>query len=108
MATSKDYLNFILDQLSDLAEITARPMMGEYLLYYRGSLFGDVCDNRLYLKPVPAAAELLPGAVYAPPYPGAKDMLLVEEVDDKALLARVVEEMYPQLPPPRPKKKRQK
>ena len=108
MATSKDYLNFILDQFSDLTEITSRPMMGEYLLYYRGRLFGDVCDNRLYLKPVPAAAELLPGAAYESPYPGAKEMLLVEELENRALLARVVEEMYPQLPPPRPKKKRQK
>lgn len=106
MATSKDYLNFILDQLSDLKEITSRPMMGEYLLYYRGRLFGEVCDNRLLLKPVAAAVELLPGAVYEPPYPGAKEMLLMEEVENRELLARVVEGMYPQLPPP--KKRRQK
>lgn len=105
MATTKDYLNFILDQLSDLEEITARPMMGEYLLYCRGRLFGEVCDNRLFLKPVPAAVELLPGAAYAPPYPGAKDMLLVEEPDDRELLARVVEAMAPQLPEPKKRKK---
>ena len=105
MSTTKDYLNFILDQLSDLDEVTARPMMGEYLLYYRGKLFGEVCDNRLLLKPVPAAAELLPGAAYEPPYPGAKDMLLMEDVENRELLARVVEAMVPQLPPPKKRKK---
>ena len=105
MATTKDYLNFVLDQLSGLPEVTSRSMMGEYLLYYRGKLFGDVCDNRLFLKPVPAAVELLPGAAYAPPYPGAKDMLLMEELDDRELLARVVEAMYPQLPEPKKRKK---
>lgn len=105
MPTTKDYLNFILDQLSDLDEVTARPMMGEYLLYFKGRLFGDLCDNRLFLKPVPAAMELLPQAVFAPPYPGAKDMLLVEELDDRELLARVVEAMAPQLPEPKKRKK---
>lgn len=105
MATTKDYLNFILDQLSTLEELTSRPMMGEYLLYYRGRLFGEICDNRLFLKPVPAAVELLPGAAYAPPYPGAKNMLLVEELDDRELLARVVEAMHPQLPEPKKRKK---
>lgn len=105
MPTTKDYLTFILDQLSDLTELTTRPMMGEYLLYYQGRLFGEICDNRLFLKPVPAAMELLPHAVYAPPYPGAKDMLLVEELDDRELLARVVEAMVSQLPPPKKRKK---
>lgn len=105
MPTTKDYLNFILDQLSDLDGVTARPMMGEYLLYFKGRLFGDLCDNRLFLKPVPAAMELLPQAVFAPPYPGAKDMLLVEELDDRELLARVVEAMAPQLPEPKKRKK---
>lgn len=105
MATTKDYLNFVLDQLSGLSEITSRSMMGEYLLYYRGKLFGEVCDNRLFLKPVPAAVELLPGAAYAPPYPGAKELLLMEELDDRELLARVVEAMYPQLPEPKKRKK---
>lgn len=98
MASSKEYVDFILEQLSGLEEVTSRPMMGEYLIYYRGKVVGDICDNRLYLKPVAAAKELLPGASYAPPYPGAKDMLLVEDVDDRELLTRVVEAMYEQLP----------
>ncbi len=97
MASSKEYVDFILEQLSGLEEVTSRPMMGEYLIYYRGKVVGDICDNRLYLKPVAAAKELLPGASYAPPYPGAKDMLLVEDVDDRELLTRVVEAMYEQL-----------
>lgn len=105
MATRKEYLEYILDQLSDLTEITSRPMMGEYLLYYQGRLFGEVCDDCLYLKPVPAAVELLSPAVYAPPYPGAKDMLVMEDIDDRELLAQVVEAMYPQLPPPKKRKK---
>lgn len=105
MSTTKDYLNFILDQLSDLEEVTTRPMMGEYLLYYRGKLLGDICDNRLFLKPVPAAVELLSPAVYAPPYPGAKDMLVVEDVENRELLARVVVAMHPQLPEPKKRKK---
>ena len=98
MASSKEYVDFILEQLSGLEEVTSRPMMGEYLIYYRGKVVGDICDNRLYLTPVAAAKELLPGASYAPPYPGAKDMLLVEDVDDRELLTRVVEAMYEQLP----------
>ena len=98
MASSKEYVDFILEQLSGLEEVTSRPMMGEYLIYYRGKVVGGICDNRLYLKPVAAAKELLPGASYAPPYPGAKDMLLVEDVDDRELLTRVVEAMYEQLP----------
>lgn len=105
MATRKEYLDYILDQLSGLTEVTSRPMMGEYLLYCQGRLFGEVCDDQLYLKPVPAAKELLPQAVFAPPYPGAKDMLLVEDIDDRELLVRVVEAMVPQLPPPKKRKK---
>lgn len=106
MASSKEFVGFVLEQLSGLEEVTSRPMMGEYLLYYRGKVIGDVCDNRLFLKPVAAARELLPQAGLAPPYPGAKDMLLVEEIDDRELLTRVVAAMYDQLP--EPKKKRPK
>lgn len=105
MATSKEYLTYILDQLSALEEVTSRPMMGEYLLYCQGKLFGEICDNRLFLKPVAAAKELLPDASYAPPYPGAKDMLLIEAPEDRELLVRVVEAMVPQLPPPKKRKK---
>ena len=106
MASHKDYLDFILEQLSDLEEVTARAMMGEYILYYRGRIVGGIYDDRLLVKPVPAAAALLPSAARELPYPGAKEMLRVDEVDDRAFLARLVRAMYDELPAPRAKKKR--
>ena len=68
MASSKEFVAFVAEQLSELGEITTRPMMGEYLLYYRGKLAGDICDNRLLVKPVPAALKLLPNAPHEPPF----------------------------------------
>ena len=93
MASSKEYLQFLLDQLSDLKEITYRMMMGEYILYYRGKIAAYVCDDRLLVKPVPAAREILPHAPMEAPYPGAKEMLLVEEVDDRNFLQHVLVQM---------------
>ena len=104
MASSKEYLDFVLEQLSDLDGITFRPMMGEYLLYVDGRLAGGVYDNRLLVKPVPAALALLPNAPQEPPYPGAKPMLLVEEVEDGAFLRELLVAMEPELPAPKPKK----
>ena len=104
MATSREYLAFMLDQLSGLDGITHRGMMGEYLLYYRGRIAAYLCDDRLLVKPVAAARALLPDAPMEPPYPGAKDMLLVENVDDRAFLAALLEAMEPELPLPKPKK----
>ena len=82
MASSKDYLTFVLDQLSGLNGITHRAMMGEYILYFRGRIIGGIYDDRLLVKPVPAALELMPDAPRELPYPGAKEMLLVEDVDN--------------------------
>ena len=104
MASSKEYLDFVLEQLSDLDGITVRPMMGEYLLYVDGRLAGGVYDNRLLVKPVPAALALLPDAPQETPYPGAKPMLLVEEVEDGAFLRELLVAMEPELPAPKPKK----
>ena len=97
MASSKEYLQFLLDQLSDLKEITYRMMMGEYILYYRGKIAAYVCDDRLLVKPVPAAREILPHAPMEAPYPGAKQMLLVEEVDDRSFLQHLLVHMESQL-----------
>lgn len=108
MSTSKEYLQFILEQLSDLTEITHRQMMGEYILYYRGKIAAYICDERLLVKPVPAAKAILPNAPLEPPYAGAKDMLLVEDVDDKALLTTLFQAMYDELPAPKPKKTKPK
>ena len=103
MATSKEYLNFILEQLSDLEGITFRRMMGEYIIYYKGRIAAYVCDNRLLAKPVPSAAALLPNAPYEPPYDGAKDMILVEQVDDRELLTKLFNAKYNELPEPKKK-----
>lgn len=106
MASGKAYLNFILDQLAPLGQITHRAMMGEYILYYRGKIAAYICDDRLMVKPVPAAMELLPEAPAQPPYPGARDMLVVENVDDGTFLVQLFEAMESQLPLPKAKKKK--
>lgn len=107
MASSKSYLTYILEQLSGLEELTSRPMMGEYLLYFRGRLFGGIYDDRLLVKPVKPAEALLPDAPRELPYEGAKEMLLVEQVDDRAFLEALVTAMYPALPAPKRKGKAQ-
>ena len=105
MSSSKDYLDFILGQLSGLDDITYRPMMGEYILYYRGRIFGGIYDDRLLIKPVKAAIEAMPEADYELPYEGAKEMLLADNLDDSQALCAMVEAMYPQLPEKKAKKK---
>ena len=103
MASSKEYLEFILDQLSDLDGVTYRPMMGEYILYYRGKIIGGIYDDRLLVKPVEAAVARMPAAPHVSPYEGAKEMLLVEQVDDRVFLTDLVAAMYEQLPIPKEK-----
>ena len=98
MASSQEFLVFLLDQLSQLDGITHRKMMGEYILYHRGKIAAYVCDDRLLVKPVPSAVRMLPGARMEPPYGGAKEMILVEQVDDRALLTALFEAMYPEIP----------
>ena len=105
MATDREYLEFIKEQLSGLDNITSRQMMGEYIIYYNGKIAAYICDNRLLVKPVPAAAAMLPDAKYEPPYDGAKDMILVEQVDDKELLTELFCAMYDELPMPKTKHK---
>lgn len=104
MASSKEYLHYILEQLSGLEEITYRAMMGEFILYYRGRIVGGIYDDRLLVKPVKAALSAMPSAVYEPPYDGAKPMLLVEEVDNKEFLTGLFTAMYSELPAPKSKK----
>ena len=104
MASSKEYLDFILEQLSELEEITHRAMMGEYIIYYRGRIVGGIYDDRLLVKPVKSAISLMPDATYELPYEGAKEMLLVDDVDNKDFLTQLFNAMYDELP--RPKKKK--
>ena len=94
MPSSQDYYNFVLDQLSLLSDITTRKMMGEYILYYKGKIFGGIYDNRLLVKPNEAAKKMMPDAPLEVPYPGGKKMLLVEEVDNKDFLKELVEAVY--------------
>lgn len=104
MASTREYRDFILEQLSVLEDLTYRPMMGEYILYYRGKIVGGLYDDRLLVKPVPAALSLMPQAERELPYPGAKEMLRVENVDDRAFLAKLFSAMYGELPPPKAKR----
>ena len=104
MASRKEYLDFILEQLSELEEIAYRAMMGEYIIYYRGKIIGGIYDDRLLVKPVKSAILLMPDANYELPYEGAKEMLLVNDVDSKDFLTRLFNAMYNELPAPRKKK----
>jgi len=104
MASSKEYLYFILDQLSELEGISYHAMMGEYILYYREKIAAYICDDRLLVKPVSSAAALMPDAPRQRPYEGANEMLLVENVDDKDFLMTLFQAIYPELPAPKKKK----
>ena len=106
MESSKEYLNFILEQLSELEDITYRTMMGEYIIYYHGKIVGGIYDDRLLVKPVKSAIEYMPNAEYELPYEGAKEMLLVDDVDNKEYLTGLFNSMYDELPAPKPKKKK--
>ena len=103
MASTKEYLDFVLEQLSGLDEISCRAMMGEYILYYRGKVFGGIYDDRLLVKPVPAAVKLMSDASMELPYEGAKEMILVDDVDNREFLRELVEAMYEELPVPKKK-----
>ncbi len=104
MASSRDYLNFILEQLSGLDDISYRAMMGEYIIYYRGKIVGGIYDDRLLVKPIKSAIAHMPDASYELPYEGAKEMLLVDNVDSKDYLTQLFDVMYDELPEPRKKK----
>ena len=105
MASTKEYLEFVLEQLSSLEDISYRAMMGEYILYYKKKIFGGIYDDRFLVKPVKAAVVHMPDAPHELPYEGAKEMLLVDRLDDKAFLSELVRAMYEELPVPREKKK---
>lgn len=108
MAASKEFLWFVLDQLSGLEGVSYRSMMGEYILYYHGKIAAYLCDERLLVKPVAAAKALLPEAPMEAPYEGAKEMLLVEEVENRELLLRLFQEMDVELPLPKANNKARK
>ena len=106
MASSKEYLQFILGQLSELEEINYRAMMGEFIIYYCGKIIGGIYDDRLLVKKTRSALELMPAAISELPYEGAKEMLLVDEVDSKQFLTGLFKAMYEELPAPKPRKRK--
>ena len=101
MASSKEYLDFIMDQLSDLEDVKVRAMMSEYIIYYREKIVGGIYDDRFLVKPVPAAIALMPDAQKELPYEGAKEMLLVDEVDNREFMCNLLRAMYDELPAPK-------
>ena len=103
MASDKSYLDYVLEQLSELEDVRVRAMMGEYVLYYQGRIVGGIYDDRLLVKPTPAALALLPGAPTELPYEGAKEMLLVEDPDDREKLCALFRAMLPELTAPKKK-----
>ena len=104
MASGKEYLDFILDQLSGLDEISYRAMMGEYIIYYRGKIVGGIYDDRFLVKPVKSAVAMMPGADRELPYEGSKEMLLVDNVENREFLQKLLDAMYEELPVPKKKK----
>ena len=104
MASSKDDLEYILEQLSGLKDISYRAMMGEYIIYYRGKIVGGIYDDRFLVKPVKSAVDMMPEADMEIPYEGAKEMLLVDNVENREVLRELLEAMYDELPAPKKRK----
>ena len=104
MASSKEYLDFILEQLSELGDVSYRTMMGKYIIYYRGKVVGGIYDDRFLVKPTKSAVAMMPNAEMELPYEGAKEMLLVDDVDNKEFLRDLLDAMYPELPAPKKSK----
>ena len=98
MTSSKEYLEYILEQLSELEDITHRAMMGEYIIYYRGKIIGGIYDDRFLVKPVKSAKAMMPDADMELPYEGAKEMILVDDIENKEFLKELMEAMYDELP----------
>ena len=98
MTSSEEYLEYIMEQLSDLDDVSYRAMMGEYIIYYRGKIVGGIYDDRFLIKPIKTAMKMMPDADMELPYEGAKEMLLVEDVEDREFLKELFEAMYGELP----------
>ncbi len=104
MATSKEYLTFVLEQMKEVEGVSHRAMMGEYVLYYKGKVIGGIYDNRFLVKPVASAVSMMPDASWEIPYDGAKKMLLVDDLENKDFLRELLEKMFDELPFPKKRK----
>ena len=101
MASTREYLEFVMEQLSDLQDVSYRAMMGEYIIYYQGKIVGGIYDDRLLIKPTKSAQLLMPNAPLELPYENAKEMLFVENVDDREFLHDLFNYMIGELPEPK-------
>lgn len=106
MASSKEYFEFVKEQLSLLGDVSYRAMMGEYIIYYQGKVIGGIYDDRFLVKPTASAKRLMPDAAFELPYEGAKEMLLVEEIEDRDFLVELFNAMVDELPAPNKRKKK--
>ena len=106
MTSSKDYLEYVLEQMSDLDDISHRAMMGEYIIYYRGKIIGGIYDDRFLVKPVKSAMEMMPDADRELPYEGEKEMLLVDDIENREFLEELLNAMYEDLPAPKKRRKK--
>ncbi|MCR5194264.1 MAG: TfoX/Sxy family protein [Alphaproteobacteria bacterium] len=97
MASSKDFLEFVLEQLSGLSDVTYRAMMGEFIIYYHGKVIGGIYDNRFLVKPTKNALNIIPNAVMEIPYPKGKPMIMITDVEDKEFLEKLFNAIYPEL-----------
>ena len=103
MASSKEYMDYILEQLSELEDVSYRAMMGEYIIYYRGKIVGGIYDDRFLVKPAKSAVAMMPDAGMELPYEGAKEMILVDNMESREFLKELLEAMYDELPAPKKK-----
>ena len=103
MPSSKEYLEYVMDQLSGLQDVAYKAMMGEYIIYYRGKIVGGIYDDRFLVKPVKAALTMMPDAEMEIPYEGAKEMILVDDVENRSFLTELLENMHEELPAPKKK-----
>jgi TfoX/Sxy family transcriptional regulator of competence genes len=107
MASDQNFVEFIIEQIKNAGEITAKKMFGEYGIYADGKIFGLICDNKLFIKPTKAGREFIGRVIEAPPYEGAKPSYLIEDkIEDSEWLSELVRISVKELPTPKPKKKK--
>jgi len=107
MASEQNFVDFVIEQIRNAGEVTAKKMFGEYGLYADGKLFGLICDNKFFIKPTISGREFIGNVIEAPPYEGAKSSFLIEEeIEDSDWLSELVRISLNELPPPKPKKKK--
>jgi TfoX/Sxy family transcriptional regulator of competence genes len=104
MATSKEFHDYVVDSLQRIGDVTTKKMMGEYCIYYKGKLIGDICDNCLLLKLTESVLRLMPEAERAYPYEGSRTLMaVVDDVENIERMREVLDAMVEELPEPKKK-----